>query len=86
VLWRRPAGSGSTVSDNTAYQNGSHGIQAEGGSTVQGNTMRQNNGYGLLVFVDVGYRGNVISSNTSGTVTGGFNAGGNVCNGSLTCP
>jgi len=37
---------------------------------------------------DVAYRDNSITTQAgaSGTVTGGVNAGGNVCNGSLTCP
>ena len=76
---------GSTISGNTAYQNGGDGIFAGTGSTVSGNTVRSNGGYGLNL-IDAAYRGNTISDNTIGTVNGGVNAGGNVCNGSLTCP
>ncbi len=60
------------------------------GANVWGNTVRENGGYGILLRVNAAYRGNVISDNTTGTVflEGGsaVNAGGNVCNGSLTCP
>ena len=41
---------------------------------------------GLSLDSATAYRENVITSNTLGTVNGGVNAGGNVCNGSLTCP
>lgn len=50
-----PAGTGSTVTGNTAYGNGGsaggpvYGIYASPGSTVTGNTARQNIDYGLFV-------------------------------------
>ena len=80
------ADAGSNVSGNTAYQNGGAGILVNAGSNVSGNTVRDNGGYGLSLGALSGYRENVISGNTTGTVTGGVNAGGNVCDGSLTCP
>ncbi len=80
------ASSGSTVSGNTAFRNGGDGIFASVGSTVQGNTVRENVGFGLFLGSDTGYRANVITLNVTGTVMGGVNAGGNVCNGLLTCP
>jgi parallel beta-helix repeat protein len=83
---------GSTVSDNTVFENGRNGIHALEGSIVQRNTARMNgqsgSGFGLRVF-DSGYSDNVISSPvtlTRGTVSPGLDAGGNVCNFSLTCP
>ncbi len=81
------AGSGCTVSGNTAHVNGDDGIFASSGSTVSGNTVSRNTGFGLR-FLDAtaAYRGNTIDGNTAGTVSLGINAGGNVCNGSLTCP
>jgi parallel beta-helix repeat protein len=78
---------GSTVSSNAAYLNGDTGIFTAPGCTVIGNTMRQNTGFGLNAQSQSGYRENVLSNNTGGTVTGlGINAGNNVCDGSLTCP
>jgi parallel beta-helix repeat protein len=73
---------GSTVWGNTAYQNGDDGIQTSSGSTVSRNTAYQNGGDGPLA----AYRENVVDLNISGTVLGGVDAGGNVCNGSLSCP
>ena len=80
------AGSGSTVSGNTAIDNVGGGIFASSGSTIQRNTVDSNGGFGLFLKLTAGYRENVITDNTLGTVSGGVNAGGNVCNGSLTCP
>ncbi len=80
-------GDSSTVSGSIAYRNGGHGIHVSDGSTVQRNTVRDNELYGLRFFGSGGgYLENVITSNTMGTVLGGVNAGGNVCNFSLTCP
>jgi len=79
--------SGCTVSGNAAFSNGSHGIVALFGSTVQGNTVTLNGDYGLSLG-GASYRENTMETNTLGTVNGfdAVNAGGNVCNGSLTCP
>jgi parallel beta-helix repeat protein len=62
------------------------GIKAVQGSTVSGNTVRENGEHGLDMSSDTAYRGNTISDNTDGTAKLGINAGGNVCDGSLTCP
>jgi hypothetical protein len=44
-----------------------------------------NANYGLGLLFGAAYRDNVMLNNTTGAVSGGVNAGGNVCNGSL-CP
>lgn len=80
------ASSGSTVSGNTVFRNGSHGILATDGSAIVGNTIGSNTGHGISVGASTGYRDNLFSNNTAGAASGGVNAGGNVCNGSLTCP
>jgi hypothetical protein len=85
---------GCTITQNSLYnngRNGSWGIQAGFGSAVSGNTVRtpSTGSWGLrLGDPNVAYRDNTITTTTgaTGTVTGGVNAGGNVCNGSLTCP
>jgi hypothetical protein len=79
---------GSTVSGNSAYENGGNGIQSNSGATVSGNTVRANGGFGLSLASQSGYRENVISNNTAGTVSGpsAVNLGDNACNGSTTCP
>jgi hypothetical protein len=46
--------------------------------------LHSNGSYGLSI--SVAYRENVISLNVSGTILSGVNAGGKVCNGTLTCP
>jgi hypothetical protein len=48
--------------------------------------VRANGGFGLNLNASAGYRGNVITSNTTGTVTGGVDMGSNSCNGATTCP
>ncbi len=79
-------GGGSTVSGNTAVNNSGDGISTNFGSTVSGNTVRINGGYGLDLSSETAYRENTITQNTTGTVNSSVNAGGNVCNSSLTCP
>ena len=80
------ANAGSVVTRNAVNRNGSHGISTAAGVSVRGNNAYQNLGRGLSLGVGSGYGENVITGNTMGTVFGGINAGGNVCNGSLTCP
>ena len=83
------ASSGSTVSGNTAFNNDGDGIATGSSVTVLGNTVGSNAGFGLILSSESGYRENVISSNTAGTVaTFGtiVNLGNNACNGSTTCP
>jgi parallel beta-helix repeat protein len=84
---------GATVSGNSAFFNGngsalSAGIIATNACMVIGNTVRDNEGFGLRLLDQSGYRENVISYNTMGTVSGsGFvNLGNNACNGTATCP
>ncbi|MBK7951061.1 MAG: right-handed parallel beta-helix repeat-containing protein [Deltaproteobacteria bacterium] len=81
-------GTGSAISGNTAFENGGDGIFSGVGSTITGNTVRSNKGFGLNLGVQCGYRENVITNNTAGTVsgTGLVNLGNNACNGSATCP
>lgn len=81
---------GAVVSRNTAKFCGGDGIEAGGQSSVAENAVSGNTGYGLnLLNVNVGYRGNVVTSNTAGTVNGGTERGGsNYCDGGLApdCP
>ena len=84
---------GSTVSGNTAYSNGSDGISSGSGCIVRGNTVRFNLGFGLNLATDSAYSDNVVTSNTTGAVTGLGSAnsrGGNYCDGTGTvsafCP
>ena len=80
------AGSNSIVTGNTSNSNGGDGIDVASGSLVQGNVVRGNGGFGIdLTSTSAGYRANVVEGNASGTVDGGTNMGGNVCNGSLSC-
>ncbi len=82
--------SGMTISGNSSYENTGDGISANNGCTIRGNTVRGNDGWGLeILSITTSYRENTISTSGGtflGTVDGGTNAGGNVCNGSLTCP
>ncbi|MBK7951166.1 MAG: right-handed parallel beta-helix repeat-containing protein [Deltaproteobacteria bacterium] len=81
-------GSGSTVSGNASTLNGGDGISANAGSIVSGNTVRSNNFFGLFLGTQAGYRENVVTNNTGGTVSGAsaVNLGNNACNGSTVCP
>jgi len=64
-------GSGSTVSGNTVYQNGSGGIFASSGSTVSGNTAYQNGLGGILSNAGSTVSGNTVYQNeTTGIFTG----------------
>jgi parallel beta-helix repeat protein len=75
------------VTGNTISYNGQAGVSTSyGGCQIQDNSIAVNQGYGLSLSSTDSYQGNTITSNTGGTVLGGRNAGGNVCNGSLTCP
>ena len=93
-------GAGATVSGNTAYDNGDasnstadDGIQCGAGSIAHGNSVRSNSGSGLNLSTDSAYSDNVVTFNTTGTVTGAGSAnnrGGNYCSGtgtvSANCP
>ena len=88
------ASSGATISANSALSNGvkdiyfkNYGIKCSAGSNVQNNSVRSNTGYGLFTDPGCGYRGNVITNNTDGTVSGsGVNLGGNLCETNTVCP
>jgi parallel beta-helix repeat protein len=91
---------GSTVSGNTVILNGQDGIKASYGAAVYQNNVRRNGqgsegGYGLNLTgsgeIDTTYRGNTITRNASGAVSGsGVNMGDNYCAGtnvtSTSCP
>lgn len=80
--------SGATVSGNSAYDNDGDGIQTGGADLVRSNSVRGNAGFGLRLGIQSGYRENVVTSNTAGSVTGTdvVNLGNNTCDGSLVCP
>lgn len=79
------AGDGSVVSGSAVFWNGHSGIKSSGGSVVRDNSVSFNSWFGLELGTDDGYHGNVISNNTTGTVSGGVNLGENACNG-IVCP
>lgn len=84
--WGISVNIGATVTGNRIYSNGGTGIHAFNGSTIQSNSVRENVGIGMNLDTSTAFRDNTITGNGGGTVSGGGNAGGNVCNGSLTCP
>ena len=83
---------GTRVVGNVVYNNGNgdatdDGIACEDGCTLTDNTARSNDGYGIRINGGgTSYRGNTLSNNSQGTVVGGTDVGGNLCNGSTTCP
>jgi len=78
--------SGCVVENNAVDSNTGAGITA-GRSVVRGNTVINNTGFGLVLNGASGFAENVLSTNAGGTVDGGgFETGGNVCNGTVTCP
>ena len=77
---------GSIVSANAVSSSGSDGIFASNGSTVFENSIRDNDDFGIRVISNVGYRDNIFEGNGAGTVNGGLDLGGNVCDGTTTCP
>jgi parallel beta-helix repeat protein len=80
------AQNGCTVSGNTANNNGTDGICTHTGCNVIGNTVRGNTDAGLNLDTNTGYGQNVIAGNGARTVASGVPTGGNLCNGSTTCP
>jgi len=71
-----------TPSSTKVVKNGGNGILVGAGSSVQRSISRGNTGgEGLNLDALATFR-----EVTTGTLNGGINAGGNVCNGSLTCP
>jgi len=81
-------GAASTVHGNSAFSNTGAGIATATGSLVHGNVVRGNGGYGLDLGQESGYRENLVSNNTLGTVNGTLlvNMGNNACEASTTCP
>jgi hypothetical protein len=85
-------GKAANVDGNAVSNNSGNGISANSSSNLSNNALRENGGFGLFFLgSQSGYRDNTISVNTGGTVGFGpgnsaVNAGGNVCNGSTTCP
>jgi hypothetical protein len=92
---------GTVIIGNASYDNGDStspsaddGIQCGDGCIVRANTMRGNSGYGLnLSGSGSAYSDNVVTLNSTGTVTGSGSAnsrGGNLCTGTGTgsafCP
>jgi hypothetical protein len=86
--------SGSMVRANVVQDNGGNGIVATFGSAVLDNAVFDNggirSGVGLDLSVQVSYRGNTLTNNAAGGVSGGVNLGDNLCtgpnNGSTSCP
>jgi hypothetical protein len=83
-------GVGNTVEGNSVFDNQAGGILGGGGSTLLGNAVFSNQGPGVsLSGSQTGLAENVITENTTGTITpsGSFlQIGGNVCGTNLTCP
>jgi hypothetical protein len=81
---------GHAIHDNRVRRNGGNGIRASAGALVEGNTTIENAGLGLFLNPTAGYVFDVIRTDPaiggSATVSGGRNLGGNLCNGSTTCP
>jgi len=80
------ASTGATITGCTAYDNIGDGIEVGLGSLVSGSGVRNNDGFGLRLASESGYRENVVSGNSGGSVTGGVDLGANLCNGLTTCP
>jgi hypothetical protein len=78
---------GGTIARNTVAEN-TRGIVILGNNTlVISNTIERNVGIGIQFGLNGGgYRDNVINSNLGGTVQGGKNMGGNLCNQNTSCP
>lgn len=80
------AGFGSLISDNLVVSNQDDGIVAGDAGMVIGNNISLNQGTGLDLITSV-YRNNNIQSPIPGVdVVGGIDGGGNICNGTTTCP
>jgi hypothetical protein len=85
------AGIQSTVSGNTieSRPGGGPGIDAADGTRIFGNTitMQAFSGFAITTGSNSGYADNLIrSSNAAPWINGGFDLGGNLCNGATLCP
>jgi hypothetical protein len=79
-------GLGSIAVNNTAFSNDGTGIRCSARCTVLGNNVGNNGNFGLVLGSNSGYANNVITVNTGGTVSGGVEIGGNVCDTNAICP
>lgn len=76
----------SLISDNLVASNDGAGIVAREAATIIGNSVALNQGNGLDLLSSV-YRNNHIQSPIPGVdVVGGIDGGGNICNGTTSCP
>lgn len=83
------AGTRALVADSQISANGGEGVLFTVNGFVSGNTISDNTLWGVRFNLtdDTGaYRENLFDNNPSGTVSGGVDAGGNVCDGTTTCP
>lgn len=82
---------GSVISGNVIHGNGSNAINSgsfgtSGGTLIVDNAVAQNGGPASLDATDSYARNNFRGNGAGPQIAGGVNAGGNVCNGLLTCP
>lgn len=79
--------SGSLAAHNTARENGADGLTAGFDNSFAGNVSTANAHQGISLGTGTSYRENVFSGNPAGAIFGpGLDLGGNVCNGTTTCP
>ncbi len=77
----------SVIVNNVFVENSQDGVRALQGCLVKDNTVRDNGLFGLNLGDDCGYAGNVITINSSGSVTGlGIQIGTNICGTNTVCP
>ena len=76
------------VRNNVIRANASHGVTVGNTSILEGNQISFNNGFGINAAsgAPVALRNNALWNNTAGTVSGGLDLGGNVCQGAASCP
>ncbi len=79
---------GGIIRSNVSLGNGFDGIRTTTGSLVEGNKVDGNDRFGLELDPRSGYKNNNIQTGfgSMGTVSGGINLGGNVCETNTTCP
>jgi hypothetical protein len=86
-IWAQQA---CVVRDNAVSLNEDDGIEAKEGTMVSDNAINQNQAFGLNLLEtfanDAAYRDNILEASVGGTVNGGIDLGGNVCEGSIACP
>ena len=86
-IWAQEA---CVVRDNGVSLNEDDGIEAKEGRIVSNNAINQNQAFGLNLVKqfgnDAAYRDNIVEANVGGTVSGGIDLGGNVCEGAIGSP